>query len=383
MNILFYDMGSYTYTDTLNTLNKKGHSVDTIYYHFSDRFKDDFFCTRFREKVNSKKYDIVLSINFFPLVATECNALGIPYLSWSYDSPLSEQLFDYFDYETNYIFLFDRLEVAGYNNMGHSRVFHLPLAINTERIANSLKAIPAGKYSADISFVGSLYESNLDTLMLPVDDYVRGYVEALFQAQLPLYGCNILENSITDDVIARINASYAKIGQTSISLNKRGLAYAISTQITHTERTFLLEELAQDYDVHLYTSDNATLDKALKVHGPVKYNDQMNAIFRDSTLNLCPTLKSIASGIPLRALDILGAGGVLFSNFQNELAEYFTDGEDVIMYESLDDAFAKADYYIHNPDICTKIAASGHAKVIEFFDYNHRIDEMLSYINLQ
>lgn len=380
MNILFFDMGSYTYNDVNEAFINEGHSVKTIYYHFKDRYNDSFFSERFNEELHSASYDLVFSINFFPLIAMECHDSGIPYLSWSYDSPLAEQLSEYFDYDTNYIFLFDRNEVANYNSAGHSRVFHMPLAVNTKRIAKSLATIPNNKYKCDISFVGTLYESNLETLMYPVDDYVRGYVEALFQAQFNLYGCNILENSITPDIIERINNSYKSMGQTSLSLNIRGLAYSIFTQITHIERSFLLNELASDYNVHFYTTDTATMSPALKVHGPVKYNDQMNAVFRDSTLNLCPTLRSITSGIPLRALDIMGAGGTLFSNFQPELAEYFTNGEDVIMYESIEDAFAKTEYYLSNPDLCKKVAASGQQKVATYFTYSQQIPKILSFV---
>ena len=142
----------------------------------------------------------------------------------------------------------------------------------------------------------------------------------------------------------------------------------------------MIDELAELYDVHVYTANKCELSDKVKLHGPVKYFDEMNQVFVSSKLNLCPTLKSIASGIPLRALDVMGAGGVLFSNFQPELAEYFIDGEDVIMYESIEDAFAKADYYLNNPDVLPQIAQNGHAKVKEYFDYKQRIEELLRVI---
>lgn len=380
MNILFFDMGSYTYNDIYSEMITEGHKVKTLYYHFKDRFCDEFFSDRFRKELSADIYDLVFSVNFFPLIAVECNNRQIPYISWSYDSPLAEKLIEYFDYDTNYIFLFDRMEVANYNIAGYDRVFHMPLAANTGRVNESLKSIPAGTYKSDISFVGTLYESDLDTLMLPVGDYVRGYVEALFQAQLPLYGCNILEAAITPEIIEQINSSYRAIGQNTLALNSRGLAYAISKHITHSERTFLLNELSGSYNVHFYTTDSCQMEKSLHIHGPVKYNTQMNAVFRDSTLNLCPTLRSIVSGIPLRSLDILAAGGTLFSNFQPELAEYFTDGESVIMYESIDDAFAKADYYLAHPDECRQISTRGSEIVKKAFSYTDRIKSMLSYL---
>ena len=92
MNILFYDMGSYTYQDTLYYLKQLGHTCKTLYYHFPNKFHDDFFCDRFEKQLQSDSYDAVMSINFFPLVATLCHAHQIPYLAWCYDSPLEEKL---------------------------------------------------------------------------------------------------------------------------------------------------------------------------------------------------------------------------------------------------------------------------------------------------
>ena len=379
MRILLFDMGSYTYRDIKEALQRAGHDVDDLYYHFKDRYCDEFFSERFRLQLRRKSYDVVMSINFFPIIAMVCHEAGIPYVSWSYDSPLDERLLNYFNYETDHIYLFDRSEVEKYNNLGFKNVYHLPLAVNVERVDLVVRN-RSRAFDADISFVGSMYESVLNALLIPADEYVKGYVEGLFQSQIRIYGCNFLESSIPDSIIDSLNASYAGFGQTSTQITKRGLAYAIATQITHVERSFLIEELAENYDVHLYTTDVTDLSDKVNVHGPVKYFDQMSLVFASSRLNLCPTLKSIASGIPLRALDIMAAGGVLFSNFQVELAEYFTDGEDLIMYESLEDAFAKADYYLKDDNVLKQISSNGHDKIKKHFNYASRVDELLKVI---
>ena len=156
-----------------------------------------------------------------------------------------------------------------------------------------------------------------------------------------------------------INASFKTIGQTGVSLNHRGLTYAIATEITHLERSFLLEQCGELWDTRFYASKPYDL-KSAKLCGPVKYSDEMPCVFRYSKLNLCPTLKCIQSGIPLRALDIMGSRGVLLSNWQPELAEYFEDGKDCIMYESME-------------DLRKQIAVNGYQKVKENFSYPQRI----------
>lgn len=376
MNILLFDMGSFTYQDIKQELEIQGHMVEGLYYHFKNRYSDQFFEERIALILKRGTYDVVVSINFFPLLAVACHGVGIPYISWSYDSPLDERLSDYFAYDTNVIFLFDREEVKHYNKLGFTNVLHLPLAINTRRLGD-LKIVHNLKYKADISFVGKIYNSQLDILVAYADDYVKGYIEGLFQSQIRIYGCNFLEQSIPDQIIDSLNESYEKIGQSTIKLTKKGLAYAIASQITHFERSFLLEEFAELYDTHVYTADECRLSEKVKISGPVKYYDEMNQVFVCSKLNLCPTLKSISSGIPLRALDIMGVGGALFSNYQSELAEYFVDGKDVIMYESIEDAFDKADFYLRNQHLIEQIAQNGSMIAREHFSYKDRIGILL------
>lgn len=379
MKILFYDMGSYTARDFLYYLEQAGHTCKTVYYHFANRYQDDFFCERFRQLLKADHYDGVISVNFFPLVAVLCHDQGIPYLSWSYDSPLDAGFQEYFAYDTNYIFLFDRAETARYRANGYSQVFHLPLAVNTKR----LDALPTpsarqATYEADISFVGQLYSSPLDTLLHFADEYTKGYIEGILQAQLRIYGYYFIDEMITEDLLENINASFRAMGQNTTRLNHRGLSYAIASQITHLERCFLLEQMGELFDTKFYSSAPGTFHSPVKYCGPAKYFTQMPVIFRQSRLNLNPTLRSIQSGIPLRALDIMGSRGVLFSNYQPELAEVFVDGQDVIMYGSMEEAFDKATYYLQNSQLLKGIAQNGYTKTKELFQYPLQIEKMFT-----
>lgn len=376
MRILIYDMGSYTCNDMLFWLKRAGHVCQTVYYHFPDKFQDDFFCERFSGYLKDGDFDVVLSVNFFPLVARLCHEYHVKYLSWCYDSPMEERLLDYFSYETNYIFLFDRAEVLQYQACGYGNVYHLPLAVNTERLdALRFDRRQIAACSPDVSFVGHIYDSPLETLLCSADEYTRGYIEGILQAQLRIYGYYFLDELITDELLERVNASFRKIGQISLSLNHRGLSYAIAAQITHLERSFLLEQMGELFHTFFYTSRPCTLANVIS-KGPLKYADEMPCVFRHSRLNLNPTLKCIQSGIPLRALDIMGAGGALLSNYQPELAEYFENEKEVILYESMEDALAKADFYLKHDDLRRAIARNGHEKVKRDFTWQERIDTM-------
>ena len=86
------------------------------------------------------------------------------------------------------------------------------------------------------------------------------------------------------------------------------------------------------------------------------------------------TLKIIQSGIPLRALDIMGAGGFLLSNFQPELNEYFEDGVEFASFNSAEEAYEKATFYLKNDDIRENIASRGREKVARDFSYKKMMD---------
>lgn len=382
MKALFCDFGTFTYQDLLYFFNKLNIQCKTFFYHFENKYEDPFCSKRLARELDQTKYDFVFSINFYPLVATACAERKVKYLSWSYDSPLEEGLQPFFDYETNYLFIFDRIEAEQYNRLGHSRIFHLPLAVNANRYRTYLDSgvrnyTNAVKYGADVSLVGQIYDSPLDDLLYSADAYTRGYIESIFQAQLRVYGANFVENVITDELLERIHMGFIAMGQNKVRLNKRGLAYAINSKITQAERSFLLSELSEICKVNLYSSKPANLAPGVNQKGPVGYFDKMPLIFYYSKLNLNPTLKSIQSGIPLRALDIMACGGVLFSNYQPELAEYFVEGEEVIMYGSMEEAIEKAAYYLKREETLHSIAKRGESKVREEFSYPDRIETML------
>lgn len=434
MKILFYDMGSYLYDDAVETLRDMGHKVRTVYYHFEDRYKDDFFCERFEKKVREIAPDLIFSINFFPLVAVIAHDHGLRYISWSCDSPLAEGLEEYFHYDTNRIWLFDKAEVTEYNRRGHDNVFYCPLAVNTSRVQKVIEEGRRGgelnNYRCDVSFVGSLYNASLEGIMAPLDDYLKGYLEGAMNAQMEFYGVDLLGQTITDEIIGRINARYRElhekaggategsVGETKQNvsvaaegarqsaeglrksaegfrkstegprqsaedavggftpLNKRGLAFAIQKQITFAERVTLIDTLGSFCDMRFYSTKPYEFGSDVRFCGPVKYHSQMPLVFAGSKLNLCPTLRSIISGIPLRSLDILACGGVLMSNWQPELAEYFTDGEDLIMYNSLEEAVTKAQWYLEHEDELARIA--GHATKVLEDEFSYR--KMLEYI---
>ena len=108
----------------------------------------------------------------------------------------------------------------------------------------------------------------------------------------------------------------------------------------------------------------------------------MPYVFKCSKINLNITLRSIKNGIPLRCMDIMGAGGFLMTNFQADLLNHFVPYVDFVYFESKDDLIRKCDYYLKHEDERIKIAANGHKKVLQLHNYRTRLNEIFSVCGL-
>lgn len=382
MNILLYDMGSYTQDDLIYYLRKAGHKCKNITYRIKNAFEDSFFEYRFEKYIKEDSYDCVVSTNFHPLVAKLCYRNQIKYLSWCYDSPIHRNYMDYYAYPTNYIFLFDRLETEYFISQGIDHFYHLPLAVNTDRLSSlSISSLEKEAYSCDISFIGQFYHSPLKTLLYLQNEYIKGYIQGIVNAQLKIYGCNLVEKMIDDNLVQQMNDAFLNAGITvygsdSQRLTRDGLIHSINKEITHTERIVLLNLLNKRFDVNYYSGEQPELLKDVTYCGTAHYFTEMPKIFKLSRINLNITLKSIQSGIPLRALDIMGSQGFLLSNYQPELTEYFTPGQDIVLYESIADAFEKAEYYLSHEDARQLIIKNASSVLKSDFNYPSRIVSM-------
>ena len=255
------------------------------------------------------------------------------------------------------------------------------MAVNTSRIDHiTYKPSSIKGYGAEVSMVGQLYDTSLEGLILPLKEYEKGYLTAILETQMKLYGRYILNDVISDEMLERINQTYASIGQKEYKLTKSGLVTAMAKYITHLERTILLETLGEMTTVHLYGPDSTDKMSNVLWHGSAGYFDEMPQIFKESKINLNVTLKCIESGIPLRVLDIMGSGGFVLTNYQSEIAENFVDGEELAVYSSLEEAVDKCRYFLSNDRERERIAEKGYQKVKSDFTYEKRIQEMLSIV---
>ena len=111
--------------------------------------------------------------------------------------------------------------------------------------------------------------------------------------------------------------------------------------------------------------------------GFVNYYTEMPYVFALSKVNLKITLRSIQKGIPLRCFDILGCGGFLVTNYQEDFNRFFVPGEDYVYYEDRKDLVNKIGWYLREDDRRQAIAESGRRKVLQDHTFDVRVRQIL------
>ena len=76
----------------------------------------------------------------------------------------------------------------------------------------------------------------------------------------------------------------------------------------------------------------------------------------------------------------MGSGGLLLSNYQEELLEYFEPDVDFLLYANYEDAVEKASFYIKNEKEREKIIQHSMAKLRAEHTYLQRVKVMCSYV---
>ena len=203
-------------------------------------------------------------------------------------------------------------------------------------------------------------------------------MDAVINCQQQLYGAYILNDVIDNNFVQSMNEHFKEIQpDTKFQLDKAGLVHILDQETSRRERLVLLNLLGTRFDTKLYSTQEYSVLRGVKCCGPVNYYNEMPYVFASSDINLNISVKGIQSGVPQRALDIMASGGFLLSNFQQELVELFSYEEDMVVYESMEDAVEKCDFYLKNPEIREKIAQNGRRRTLEEHNLVDKIRMMI------
>ncbi len=76
----------------------------------------------------------------------------------------------------------------------------------------------------------------------------------------------------------------------------------------------------------------------------------------------------------------LACGAFHLTHYVPRLEDVFRDGEHLVWYRDEDEALAKIEHWLHRDADRARVAAGGHAEVMEHHQYYHRIARILHWL---
>ena len=386
--ILFIEWTSFGNVAMRQAFEKSGYVVEMygLEHKKIDTRRDMAYTETLVKHLITKPYFCVFSFNYFPIVAMACKACKIPYVSWTYDSPFIQLFSPTLEYDTNFAFVFDS-EICRELEEKGLQTYYLPMAAPMDCYKSVWQDnIKGQKYTTDISFVGALYNEKHNNMFRHLEDlepYEKGYIDALLNAQKNIYGVNFIENVLKDNSevfrkIQQVCPVFAR-GDGIESAEWTLANYFLSRKVTAMERVEIMQLLGERYSVNLYTTEPTDI-KGVRNCGVADYNTVAPLVFANSKINLNISLRSIHAGIPLRAFDIMGCGGFMISNFQEDFLEHFEPDDEVVLYSSYEELLDKVEYYLNHDEERSRIAGNAQRKVAAEHTYLQRAQTMLSFV---
>lgn len=343
--------------------------------------ENDTLCMGLVHRIKEGDISFVFSLNFFPVAAKACHMCGTRYVSWVYDAPYLLLYSKHIKYETNQVYLFDRSLCEEFHRNGVEHVYYLPMAAPVDRY-DKLSADMGNEYQSEISFVGSTYQENTQDfyqLLQGISPYTEGYIDAIIGMQKKVYGSFILENMLREPVLGELR-KVCPINRGADEWESEAWIYAnyfLARKLTGEQRIEQLQLLSQYFQVKLYTPEPTPDLEKVDNRGPIDYVSGMPLVFKNTKINLNMTLRSIHDGIPLRAMDIMGCGGFLLTNYQADFEYWFQADTDYVYFTDIEDLLYKADYYLEHEEERQEIARNGYQKIKEAHTYRHRVQTIL------
>lgn len=395
MRILYYDWDEFNGADCRDAMKRLGHEIDVFKlnmqgYDLTPEIDEEIRKRVTRQESDKRYYDLLFSFDFFPNISEACQKYNIPYVSWVFDCPHYTLDSHNINNSVNRVFVFDKKLYERLLSKGVNTICYSPLGVNDLRLielCHKLDVETDGNiiYEHDVCFLGNLYDNeyNFYDQVKYLPSYIKGYIDAVIKAQERVFGMDMFtEPSIVSAEHIKELREYIKFEETG----KYEIDYdnvildILRKKVTVNERHEILRKMGKCFDTVLYTMPGAKSIDGVCNLGVAGYMDKMPRVFHRSKINLNITLRSILSGVPLRVLDILAAGGFLITNYQEEIAEYFIDGEDLVIAYTPEDMIEKTAYYLEHEDERKQIAIGGQKKVMQNFAYTMLLPGILNSI---
>ena len=408
MRILFFKWGNFDEEVIQDTLKKQGHFVsafDAVEKSETDRTKNfganndeyeleslgglqaDEIVTQLVKEASKFHAEVIFSMDYFQYLSLAAKKAGILYYCWIYHLPQWNLYSNQAQFPCNRFFTYDHCHLRNMLRNNIKNVDYLSLATDRKLFmgaSNGISGSMLTKYVSEVSFVGNLYETgnNLFNRISPeakTQPVYKKVVKTIRQKMFN-YGRNVLETDITPDIVEFLMKeakpetwNYFFASQEDIVIQS-----IIARKITVEERKAIIQEMAKRFDFKLYSVSSTKKHPEIQNMGPVDFRKTAPLIFNQTKVNLYITPRAIQVGIPLRVLEIMSCQGFVLTNYQEDLADEFVEGKEIVMYRSLEDLIQKTEYYLEHEDERRAIAKAGYEKVMREYNFAAKLSEIFT-----
>lgn len=382
MRILFYQWGNFNEKVIENTLKELGHFVHAV----SMEPKEDYFTQQNQlsilHDVNTIHATIIFTVDYFHNFATIAQKANILYVSWLFHIP-QWNLYSYqAQLPCNRIFSFDSEHVKEMKQQNINNVQYMSLAADKMLFDNAMRNVHESElktYTSDVSFVGTLYESNNNSFKTisgqakETETYKR--IVSLVKEKKFTYGGNILYRNVDDEITEFLikEADLRKDHYFFASQEAIAIESVLARKITIEERKSAIRALAKKFDFKLYSASNTEQYPEIRNMGKLPFARKAPLVYHCSKINVYITPRSIRKGIPIRVLEIMACGGFVLTNYQEDLAKEFENGKEVVMYRSLEELLELTEYYLAHEEERIAIAKRGTEKVLREYNFAEKL----------
>jgi spore maturation protein CgeB len=91
--------------------------------------------------------------------------------------------------------------------------------------------------------------------------------------------------------------------------------------------------------------------------------------------------QTLSNDINYRVFETMGCNTLMITNNTENINTFFSDMENIVVYNNENELFEKLELLSYNNDLITKISNSGYQLVKNKHTYDNRVDVLLNIIN--
>ncbi|MGG2938284.1 glycosyltransferase [Bacillus pacificus] len=242
---------------------------------------------------------------------------------WLTDDPYYSDLTQYIVPHYDYVFTQDAGIINFYQELGCSHVYYVPLASDPSVYKPNLEQV---SYKYDISFLGTAFENRL-SFIDSIADYLKGKNTCIVG-----YGWETLK-----------------------------------------QYEFLKDKIK--------LLPFATYEESLQYYISSKINVNMHRSTQDQTLNR-NSLQIAAHSINNRTFEIASSCAFQLTDIRCDLTKHYSIGSEIETFHSPTEFITKSEYYLRHEKERLQIAINAYERTLREHTYNHRVRQLLDYINI-